>query len=161
MSDTPITIRPAAADDSPRLTALSAQLGYPVPEEELRARLVDHILPDPDCVLYVAQTAAGEVIGWAHGFVRPLLTDPIHVELGGLVVDEYYRNQRIGERLMEHIEAWARERGCRAVYVRSNVKREQAHRFYLRIGYQVIKTSLTLVKSLANPSPSATTTYPR
>ncbi len=148
MSAESIIIRLAAAADSPRLTVLSAQLGYPVHEAELRARLVDHILPDPDCVLYVAQTADGEVIGWAHAFIRPLLTDPLHIELGGLVVDERYRSQGIGKRLMEYIEAWACERGCEAVYVRSNVKRERAHRFYLRIGYRVIKTSLTFVKPL-------------
>jgi GNAT superfamily N-acetyltransferase len=49
---------------------------------------------------------------------------------------------------MERAEEWAQEKGCESVYVRSNAVRERAHRFYERIGYTNVKTSLTFRKAL-------------
>ena len=47
-------------------------------------------------------------------------------------------------------EAWARERGCLAVRVRSNVVRERAHAFYRREGFREIKTQQVLEKELGS-----------
>ncbi len=49
---------------------------------------------------------------------------------------------------MEQAERWAKEKGCQAVYVRSNVVREGAHAFYERIGYVNIKLSKVFRKAL-------------
>jgi GNAT superfamily N-acetyltransferase len=68
--------------------------------------------------------------------------------LGGLVVDEGHRGRRIGRLLMETAEAWASARGCEALYVRSNVVRERAHRFYKEMGYDLIKQSCVFLKEL-------------
>jgi GNAT superfamily N-acetyltransferase len=49
---------------------------------------------------------------------------------------------------MEQAEGWARDRGCGAVYVRSNVARERAPRFFEGIGYEQIKTLCVFLKEL-------------
>lgn len=148
--DTTFTVRSACVEDAARLTILSHQLGYPVSQSELQHRLRERILPDPDQHLVVAVSPEGEVIGWGHAYIRTLLTDPCHIELGGLVVDEHYRSAGAGEMIVRHIEAWARTRGAKMVFVRSNIKRERAHRFYERIGYTRIKTSYTFTRLLVD-----------
>jgi GNAT superfamily N-acetyltransferase len=141
------TIRRAAPADAARLAALSEQLGYPASQEEIEARLAI-ILADPGHALLVAESPENGVAGWVHGFIRPLLVEGRHVEVGGLVVEESARGRGVGETLMEAIEDWARGRGCKYVYLRSNVIRQDAHRFYERIGYEILKTSLTMRKEI-------------
>ena len=46
-------------------------------------------------------------------------------------------------------KAWAGEHGYSQVWLRSNVKRNQAHSFYQRHGYELVKTSYTFRKPLA------------
>lgn len=142
-----IIIRPAQIEDSPRLADLCRQLGYPAEEHEIRRRL-DGLLADPIHALLVAETTPGVVVGWVHGYLRRLLIADRYVELGGLVVDAAYRGRGIGRMLMERMEEWAKAQGAGMIYLRSNVIREQAHRFYRQIGYEQIKTSLTFTKSL-------------
>jgi GNAT superfamily N-acetyltransferase len=50
---------------------------------------------------------------------------------------------------LKQAEQWAGERGCCAVSVHSNVIRKDAHRFYERLGYRVVKTQLALRRDLA------------
>jgi GNAT superfamily N-acetyltransferase len=148
MSQLTFSVRPARVEDAARLTDLSVQLGYPVSQAAVQQCLEGEILPHPDHALFVAETADGEVIGWAHAYIRALITDPPNIELGGLVVDERYRSCGVGAKLVQRVENWARGRGVEAVFVRSNLKRERAHKFYQHIGYTVLKTSLTFHKWL-------------
>jgi len=142
-----ITIHPASQNDIPALTGLCVQLGYPNTESEIAPRLTD-LAALSDHVLLVAVLDSGEVVGWAHGFIRKLLIVPPHIELGGLVVDESQRGQGIGEKLLAGIESWAVSQGIDTVFVRSNLVREAAHRFYERLGYTKVKTSLTFTKEV-------------
>lgn len=45
------------------------------------------------------------------------------------------RGRRIGEAMMRHVIALARERGCDRVQLTSNKARDDAHRFYRRLGF--------------------------
>jgi GNAT superfamily N-acetyltransferase len=80
--------------------------------------------------------------------VRPLVQVDRAAEIEGLVVDEACRGQGIGRLLIRQIEQWVGEKGCDAIYVRSNIIRERAHGFYQELGYENIKTSLTFRKML-------------
>jgi GNAT superfamily N-acetyltransferase len=68
--------------------------------------------------------------------------------IGGLVVREDMRGQGVGRRLCVEVEEWARSKSVALVRVRSQIKREDAHRFYLRDGYRKVKTSLVFEKSV-------------
>jgi GNAT superfamily N-acetyltransferase len=50
--------------------------------------------------------------------------------------------------LVERGEQWARERGLAVIGVRSNVIRERAHVFYVRLGYTVTKSQKVFRKTL-------------
>lgn len=141
-----VLIRPAGEADLDALAVLSGELGYPVSPAELLPRLRS-VLERPDHRLLVAQ-AADAVVGWAHGLMRYMLEEPPHAFVGGLVVKDGQRGQHIGEQLMQALEAWARSLGANEVHVYSNVIRERAHRFYVRVGYEHFKTSKVFRKKV-------------
>jgi len=130
------------------MTALTAQLGYPSPLDQItqRFRLIS---ANGDCALYVAELDYA-VAGWVYVRGVLLLEDEPRAEVWGLVVDERHRRQGIGEVLMRRAEAWAREAGYREVSLRSNVVRAGAHTFYHRIGYRIAKTSHIFWKALGS-----------
>jgi ribosomal protein S18 acetylase RimI-like enzyme len=45
------------------------------------------------------------------------------------------RGQKIGEAIMRHVVALARERGCALIQLTTNKARDDAHRFYRRLGF--------------------------
>lgn len=141
-----ISVRPARITDAERISLLSQQLGYPASEEEIKRRF-DTIQHDADHALFVAETG-GWAIGWVHVFTCPMVTTESEAEVGGLVVEEKFRRSGVGRLLMERAEEWARGKGCRAVYLRSNIIRKDTKPFYEKIGYTVIKTQLAFQKIL-------------
>ena len=52
-----------------------------------------------------------------------------------MVVDERERGSGVGALLLEEVEAWAASRGATDILVNSHLRRERAHRFYERLGY--------------------------
>lgn len=141
-----LTIRPMDERDLPAVTALTAQLGYPSTLDQITQRY-QLITTGGDCALYVADLD-GAVAGWVYVRGILLLEDEPRAEVWGLVVDERHRRQGIGEALMRQAEAWARDAGYRELSLRSNVVRAEAHAFYQRIGYTLVKTSHIFWKSL-------------
>ena len=145
--ETPVTIRAASPGDAAQLAELSRQLGYPSQPEEMKRRLA-RVQPDEEHALFVAEQQGGGVVGWVHVFLYHSIENPTRAEVGGLVVDERCRSQGLGHQLLAWAEEWAREKGCRAIGLRSNVIRERAHTFYEREGYRVIKTQKAFRKDL-------------
>ena len=99
--------------------------------------------------MLVAQNPQGKVVGWIHGTICRLLICDAPIEIGGLVIDEAYRSQGIGNKLVTACESWARDKTIPSVVVCSNILRQGTHNFYQRNGYQTLKTSLTFKKELA------------
>ncbi len=96
--------------------------------------------------LILAAISVERVVGWAHAYVCRLVeSDPL-AELGGFVVGESHRGRGVGTKLLERVEDWARQAGCRNISVRSNVIRHEAHRFYEARGFEQIKTQHTFRK---------------
>ncbi|MBZ5562047.1 MAG: GNAT family N-acetyltransferase [Acidobacteriia bacterium] len=140
------TVRPAMAEDAEEIARLATELGYPSSAQEVEARLKS-LVKDPEHAAFVA-AKAGRVIGWVHVFVKHLLESDEEAEIGGLVVDARHQGSGAGHLLMQHAEQWARAKGLRSVYLRSNVIRKDAHAFYQKSGYQVVKTQFALRKIL-------------
>ena len=139
-----ISVRPLSPTDAPAVLRLTHQLGYDIASEDQKALLAD-IAPDG---VFVAVDGE-EVIGWVHAFRCVMLQTEPFAEIAGLVVDEDRRGTGVGRALVHRIESWAAEQGLREIRVRSNVVREGAHRFYPQLGYSVVKTSTTFLKTLS------------
>jgi len=142
-----IQVRRAALRDAERLAELSSQLGYPSTPGEVKSRL-QRIRGHDGHFVGVAEIEDGRVVGWIHACVSHLIESNPRAEIGGLVVDEAWRGSGVGKLLMQHAEDWARSKRLEAVYLRSNVIRKDAHRFYERLGYNNIKTQRAFLKML-------------
>lgn len=140
-------IRAYRDSDLAEIVNMSAQLGYPVEYDEA-ADLIRAIVEDANQVLLVAEEESHKPIGWAHVFIARRIFIPPFADLGGLVVDEAARGRQVGAQLLQAAEAWAVERGCWRMIVRSNVIRERAHRFYQDMEYEVHKQQVIFEKLL-------------
>ncbi len=143
-----IRIRMAQPTDLYGICLLVEQLGYPASEEQIQVRL-NALLDDVNHALFIAALKDNQICGWVHGFIRRLIVVDCHLAIGGVVVEEQFRSQGIGTMLMAAIEQWAIEKGVKFVFVRSNINREEAHRFYESIGYVLLKTSQSFRKQIA------------
>ncbi len=133
--------------DLPRVVILAGELGYEVSPEDAAhrfGRLGGHL----DYAFFVALQDE-EVVGWiqVNRDTEALLLRP-RADIAALVVDQRYRSSGIGKLLLKQSEAWALERGLTVLRVRSSTWREAAHRFYLREGYDLLKTGHIFQKVL-------------
>jgi GNAT superfamily N-acetyltransferase len=141
------TIRAAQTSDHERIAELAGQLSYPSTPKEIASRLQGLQLT-AEAAVFVAQLDDGEIAGWIAVFVYRTVEADARAEVSGLVVDERFRSRRVGEQLLARAEQWAREQGCRAIGLRSNVIRQRAHTFYERHGYAHVKTQKAFRKQL-------------
>ncbi|HKO19718.1 MAG TPA: GNAT family N-acetyltransferase [Acidobacteriaceae bacterium] len=141
-----VSIRSARKADAAAVAELNGQLGYPAAVEEVRERL-SAISRITSQTVFVA-CLGKDVVGWIDvAITRHLQSRPFAL-IGGLVVKDDHRGMRIGRRLCEAAEGWAREMGVGVVRVTSRSTRADAHRFYLRDGYTQVKISYVFEKAL-------------
>ena len=132
-------IRAAGAADAPALAALLAELGYPDEAARVAARL-EAFERDPGSVILVAEDDR-DVVGLASATTIPLLhEDGRWCRVSALVVDEERRRSGAGRRLVDAVEARARDEGCRYLEVTSGerTEREAAHAFYEALGFEQV-----------------------
>lgn len=139
-----VTVREMSSVDLPKVAELSKQLGYPVTAEALQKRF-DTLRFSKTNVLFVAGDPVG---GWIQVEERQSLESGENAEIVGLVVDSGRRREGLGRALVARAEQWAKERGLPKLRVRSNVTREESHRFYPAIGFKVSKTQHVYEKPL-------------
>jgi GNAT superfamily N-acetyltransferase len=144
-------IRSLTAEDARAAAELSGQLGYPCGVDDLRER-IEEMLRCADRVAFAA-VVDGELVGWIDAATERHLQGETCAVIGGLVVRDGARGLGIGRRLCVEVEEWARSKSIPVVRVRSQIKREDAHRFYLRDGYEKVKTSLVFEKRLSENGP--------
>jgi GNAT superfamily N-acetyltransferase len=132
-----VTIRSITIEDSEAVNDLSLQLGYQLAVAETKEQIEKVISTESHCA-FVA-ISEERVIGWIHAFITLTIESKSFVEIGGLVVDEKYRNLGTGKKLIEKIKEWAVSKKINTLRVRTNTKRSKTHVFYLRNGFTEIK----------------------
>lgn len=137
-------IRPAEAADAVALAGLIGQLEYAVTAREVAARLA--LMQAEGREVLVAELG-GAVVGCLSTSVMRVLHRPAPVgRISMMVVAESQRSRGVGAALVAAAERVLAEQGCHMVEVTSHARRERAHRFYERLGYE--KTSVRLMKRL-------------
>ena len=131
-----VTVRRASRDDSAAVSPLLDQLGYPVTPDELAGRFdrVEDALGD---AAWVALDDVEAIVAFAAGhlFLPFELRSPV-AELTALVVDERHRRGGAGSALVAAFESWATAAGAVRFSVATAFRRQDAHVFYERLGYQ-------------------------
>jgi GNAT superfamily N-acetyltransferase len=145
-NDQLVDIRIATPGDAADAARLSGELGYPI-DADTMGRRIQRLLASPDHGVFIAVTG-GRAVGWIQVAMVQHLQSEVRAEIGGLVVSAGHRGTGIGAKLVARAEQWGRDRGLAGMVVRSQITRENAHRFYLREGYARTKTSAVFSKEL-------------
>lgn len=125
--------------DAERAAALASELGYGGAAPALIAERLAAVAERPDHAVWVNEEA-GELLGLIHAqHMDRIISDP-YAEILHLVVSRRARRGGVGRALVTRVREWAAERGLDRVRVRSNVLRDEAHDFYLALGFERHKT---------------------
>ena len=125
-------------EDSQSVRDLSKQFGYDLSTEETMNQIKSVNLMEDHCA-FVAIIEDEKIVGWTHAFIATRIETKSFVEIGGLVVDENFRNKGIGKKLIDRIKEWCVDKGISLLRVRCNKKRVEAHKFYSKIGFEESK----------------------
>ncbi len=144
MTASPLTVRDATRGDIPTIVGLLADDGLgstretvdgPVPESYFAA--FDAIASTPLVRLLVAETG-GEIVGCMQLNLIPHISmkGGIRAQLQSMRIRGDKRNQRLGETFIRMAMDIARGAGCTMMELTTDNSRDDAHRFYQRLGFQ-------------------------
>ena len=132
-----IQLRKMSMEHAQDVCRLSDQLGYPLSTTQIENN-INEITSSENYAAFVALYNQ-QIVGCIYAFRALLIESKPFIEIGGLIVDENFRNSGIGKKLVEKIKVWALENAINEVRVRSNVLRNEAHKFYLNNGFTEMK----------------------
>jgi N-acetylglutamate synthase-like GNAT family acetyltransferase len=141
-------LRSPKLQDSFALVELVKQLGYPSSQTEIETRLKELLASELDKIIVAEEAKNQSCIAYIHLKKIISMHQPNVCEVVSLVVNENYRGQGIGKLLMKAGEEWSRYVGSLTTFLRSNIKRDQAHNFYKELGYVQVGTSHKFEKSI-------------
>lgn len=141
-----IIIRQAKIEDYKDICKICCDdLGYNCSEELVKERL-EGLDKNNERVLVAVYNS--EVIGYLHAQIYKTLYFEELINFLGLAVSKEYRNKKVGTKLVNEIENWAKEKGINKVRVNSGFSRKEAHEFYRSLGYNNEKEQIRFLKSL-------------
>jgi GNAT superfamily N-acetyltransferase len=132
---TDVEIRELSADQFLLILPLIERHNATIPAEELRRRLTVMVPHGYHCI---AAFMEDRVVGVAGYWLGARFYCGEYMDVDNVVVDPDLRSRRIGEKMMVWLEAKARELGCKSVMLDSYVTFAGAHRFYFRLGYEIL-----------------------
>lgn len=130
-------IRQAIPSDRQNIQHLLTQLEYPGTANFLEEKL-ERMLQHPDEVLLVYEPVPGGSIEGLLSlhFIPQIALEGDFARISYFVVDENSQSGGIGREMEEYCTRLARERGCHLIEVHCHTRRERAHRFYYRQGFE-------------------------
>jgi ribosomal protein S18 acetylase RimI-like enzyme len=150
-------IRRAEPKDAPRISALLKQVlevhaavrpdMYRSGTQKYSEADVLDLLNDPACVLFVETDENDRVRGYAISFVQEIEDDGIIVGrrelyIDDICVDEGARRTGVGQRLFEHVKAYAKDAGFDWITLNVWNDNKTALAFYRRMGLHERRTIL-------------------
>lgn len=135
-------VRRATREDLARVVELFRQLTLDTAREidandPAYARAFDEIGRDERQMIAVVELDGGAVVGTATLSFLPNLSHggrPV-AQLESVVVDDAVRGQGAGDALIRWCLERARERGCFRAQLTSDLRRDDAHRFWAKCGF--------------------------
>lgn len=142
MSD--VLFRPARREDLPEIVRMLAddELGsqreiYEEPLSDSYYAAFEQIHGDANHELIVAESNE-RIIGTLHLMFLPSISyqGGLRAQVESVRVDREWQNKGIGSRMMKWAIECAKERGAHIVQLTTHKSREDAHRFYERLGFK-------------------------
>jgi len=144
------TIRRATHEDKLDWLRLRQGLWPEAPVEYLKFDMDDR-LADADYAIFVACAADGELVAFVEtglrGYGEGCETSPVgYIE--AWYVDEPIRGQKLGSKLIQVAEGWAREKGCAEMASDTWLENEAGIAAHQKLGYQEAERLVHFVKRL-------------
>jgi aminoglycoside 6'-N-acetyltransferase I len=149
-------IRPAVPADLEPLADLLYALWPESPREEHHEELAGKLAGcDPStlpAIYFVAETSEHGIVGFLEAGLRSHADccDTAHPVgyIEGWFVDERYRRQGVGHRLVTAAEEWARSLGCQEMASDAYIDNGLSHRAHEALGYEPVSRSVLYRKPL-------------
>lgn len=143
-----LTIRTATVTDLPLLNQLYADMDNepPLPDGQIAA-LFTAMQAVANYSIYLAELN-GDVVGTFSLLVLPTMMHRGYHKfavLDAVTVFSQCREQGIGQIMMRAALKLAQDAGCYKITLSSNLKRDRAHQFYERLGFQQHGWSFSLI----------------
>ena len=120
-----IIIRQAKIEDYKDICKICCDdLGYNCSEELVKERLKGL---DKNSERVLVAVYNSEVVGYLHAQIYKTLYFEELINFLGLAVSKEYRNKKVGTKLVNEIENWAKEKGIKKVRVNYGFSRKKAH----------------------------------
>ncbi len=145
-----LVIRELAVEEFPAILPLIEQHNPKIPSEELRRRLAAMIPHRYHCI---AAFLGDRMVGVAGYWLGARFYSGEYMDVDNVFVLPELRSSGIGARMMEWLHAKAAELRCQCLMLDSYLSYTDAHRFYLRLGYEQL--GYHFLKRLPEPPPAA------
>ena len=130
-----MTLRKATQADAARIADLLTQLDYPGTQVFIDDKIAE-LLAHPDEEIVVAVENGG-ILGFISiHFIPQIALRGSFARISYLCVDAAARGKGIGRALEEYCVQAATSRGCDRIELHSHSRRQRAHAFYFRQGYE-------------------------
>ena len=139
-------LRDVKKEDSKGVTKLAEELGYPSSEKKV-SEILETVIEHDDHRMIVAENE-NELIGYIHMVSSLSVGSDRFVEIAALSVLDEYRKKGIGKALIAESNNMAEEKGIEYVRIRSNIIRQEAHKFFEQRGFRNLKTQEVFIKKI-------------
>ncbi|QQM26554.1 GNAT family N-acetyltransferase [Elizabethkingia sp. M8] len=129
-------IRAIKESDNEVISKLLGQLGYPDTEKFIQNK-IRALLLNPNEYLVVIEDDEQQVFGFISIHIIPQIAlEGDFARISYFSIDENYRSMGAGKMLEEYCVQVATERNCDRIELHCHSRREKAHLFYYRQGYE-------------------------
>ena len=120
-------------------------------DEEHKSEMRDIFEHIETQLVLVAETSGGKLVGFLEASIRPFVEDCHSEDVGyleGLFVEEEYRRNGIGGKLVRAAENWAQNKGCAEMASDAEVGNELSLTAHQNLGYEETSRLVHLRKDL-------------
>lgn len=151
MTEQNYRVREVTANDASEWFRLRKFLWDESSDDEHRMEMLDIYEHHETQFVLVAETDGGRIVGFLEASIRPFVED-CHTDhvgyLEGWFVEETYRKQGIGRKLVKAAEDWARQKGCAEMASDSEIGNGLSLQAHQNLGYQETSRLVHLRKDL-------------
>ncbi len=151
MTEQNYRIHEVTANDAAEWFRLRKLLWDESSDDEHRTEMLDIYEHHETQLVLVAETDGKNLVGFLEASIRPFVED-CHTDhvgyLEGWFVEEKYRKQGIGRKLVAAAENWARRKGCTEMASDSEIGNDTSLRAHQNLGYQETSRLVHLRKDL-------------
>jgi aminoglycoside 6'-N-acetyltransferase I len=151
MTEQNYRVRPLAETDISEWFRLRKLLWDELSDAEHKTEMMDIYEHTDSQLVLVAETDGGRLVGFLEASIRPFVEDCRSDQVGyleGWFVENNYRKNGIGRKLVRTAENWAREKNCAEMASDSEIGNDLSLKAHQNLGYEETSRLVHLRKDL-------------